>query len=258
MLLSVCAISALVIFIYMTFVFFLCTYKNDLCLVDIFWGLGFIVVWFISRMILPAQSIRSSVVGSLVILWGLRLTLQIALRKIGKPEDPRYTKMRAGWGHNYLLKSYVMVFLIQGMALFIISFPILVINSTNTQAPINALDLIGIAIWIIGFLCETVADLQLYRYLSNLLNRGKILTSGLWRYSRHPNYFGEICIWWGIFLIALNVSYGIAAIISPLLITYLLVFVSGIPPAEAQLENNPDFKNYQKTTSILVPWFPKQ
>lgn len=258
MLLSVCLISAIVIFIYMTGVFFLCAYKNDLSLVDIFWGLGFILVWFSSRLILPAHSLRSFIIGTLVIIWGLRLTFQIAIRKIGKPEDPRYTTMRAGWGQHYLLKSYVMVFLIQGVALFVIAFPLFIVNSSNTQADLSTLDLIGIFIWLIGFCCETIADWQLYRFLSNPLNKGKILASGIWRYSRHPNYFGEICIWWGIFLIALSAPYGLAAVISPLLITYLLVFVSGIPPAEAQLENNPEFKVYQETTSILVPWFPKR
>lgn len=257
MLLSVCLISAFVIFIYMTAVFFLCTYKNDLSLVDIFWGTGFIVVWFFSHLVLPSTTYRSYLTGIMVLIWGLRLTLQIAIRKIGKPEDPRYTKMRAEWGTNFLWQSYLKIFMIQGVALFVIAFPLLIINSTNSQAPLNLLDGIGIFIWTIGLICEAVADLQLYRFLSNPLNRGKIMTQGIWRYSRHPNYFGEICIWWGIFLIALNAPLGLGAIMSPLLITYLLVYVSGIPPAEAQLAHNPDFKDYQEKTSILIPWIPR-
>ncbi|CAN5120362.1 DUF1295 domain-containing protein [soil metagenome] len=258
MILYLIIIAAMAILLYMSALFLISTALADVSIVDIFWGLGFIMVAIITAAIIPANTSRALLILILVLIWAIRLSLQIAIRKIGKPEDARYVKMRQDWGNNFLIKSYFYIFIIQGLALLIIAYPIILVNSTNQQPGITILDWVGVFLWIIGFLFETAADLQLYRFLKRPENRGKLLTSGVWKYSRHPNYFGEICIWWGIFFIALNAPWGLSAIISPLLITYLLLYVSGIPPAEHQLEANPAFPQYKETTNILIPWFPKK
>lgn len=245
---------ALMLFTYITMVFFICRAFKDISIVDIFWGLGFMVMAFFCH----AQGFitqRSTLILILVVIWSLRLSLQIALRKIGKPEDPRYEQLKGSKG---LWGIYFSIFLTQAGALYIIGYPIIFIHAFDYETPLNLLDWAGVFLWATGLLCETVADIQLYYFLKDPQNKGKILDHGLWHYSRHPNYFGEMCIWWGIFLITLNLPYSFICIISPLFITYLLVFVSGIPPAEAQLEKNPDFRGYQEKTSILIPWFPKK
>lgn len=258
MLLSFLAISALCVLITMISAFIVSHLNKDTSIVDIFWGVGFIIIALVTLFCSASYHPRKLLGTCLVIFWGLRLSTQILIRKIGKPEDPRYAKWKEQWGKNYIFYSFFYIFLAQAVAMFIIAYPIVLINATDAQPGLNSLDLLGLLLWGIGFLFESIADWQLYSFLKNPLNKGKILTSGLWRYSRHPNYFGEASMWWGIFLIALNCPYGITAIISPLLISYLLLFVSGIPPAEKILENNSDFIAYKKRTSVFFPWPPKQ
>lgn len=255
---SVLAICIFVIVVFMTLGFLLALKLRDNSIADIMWGLGFILIalftFFYSREFLRRQFLLTT----LVVIWGLRLSLQILLRKKGKGEDPRYQKMREEWGQNEIRNSFWYVFMLQGLLMLIISLPVIYVNSSIPQPQFNMYDFIGLIIWITGFLFESIGDLQLYHFLSNPLNKGKILNTGLWRYTRHPNYFGESLMWWGIFLIALSVPYSFFTIISPLLITYLLVFVSGIPLAEKQMENNPDFLEYKKQTNAFLPWFPKK
>lgn len=140
-----------------------------------------------------------------------------------------------------------------------IALPIILINSTNRQfTDLTLLDLVGFSSWCTGLLFEAVADYQLYLFLQDPAHRGKIMMQGLWRYSRHPNYFGEVLMWWGIFIIACNISYGWTTIISPATISYILLFVSGIPLAEKQLEGLQAFAQYKKQTNIFIPWFIKK
>ena len=226
--------------------------RNDIA--DIAWGIGFVLISW-SAFIQSNYSTISLLVNILVSIWGIRLSLHIYNRNKGKPEDFRYLNWRNQW-ENFYVRSFLQVFLLQGLFLFIISYPIIFINHISPQK-FSLLTLIGILIWLFGFMFETIADYQLTLFKLFPYNKGKIIKTGLWKYSRHPNYFGEVILWWGIFVIALGLENGIYCIVSPLLITYLIVFVSGIPMLEEKYKNNQAFEAYKKRTSVFFPLPPK-
>jgi steroid 5-alpha reductase family enzyme len=250
-------IAAAFVFFYMTIFFIVAVQKKDNSLADIAWGMGFVCITYLTLLIQNAFQPRQLLVTGLVTLWGLRLALYISTRNRGKGEDPRYRKWREDWGRQWIIKSYLQVFLLQGFFMLVIAASIIVVNS-RTSSSLNFLDLIGSTIWLIGFIFETIGDYQLRAFIANPANHNRIMQSGLWRYTRHPNYFGEATMWWGIFVIALNTAYGILAIVSPLLITTLLLFVSGVPLLEKRYAGNPEFDKYKQQTSVFIPWFPKQ
>ena len=256
MMFSLLVISAISTIIFMTAIFILSEYKKDASIVDIFWGIGIIFIALLCVFYAQTYTPRQLLVTWLILIWGTRLSFQIFLRKRGKHEDPRYQAWREQWGTNYRVYSYIYIFLVQALAMIIVSYPIILINGYYTQAHVGPLDILGLLVWVIGFAFEVIGDWQLYSFLKKDENKGKIMQSGLWRYSRHPNYFGESLMWWGIFIIALSSPYGFTAIISPLTITYLLLFVSGIPLAEQQLAANPEFANYKWKTSAFFPLPP--
>ena len=165
--------------------------------------------------------------------------------------------MREKWGNKVNINAYFKVFMLQGMLMSIIALPIIFFNS-SIISKFNIINIIGILMWIIGYYFEVVGDYQLKRFIKNPNNKGKIMTYGLWKYTRHPNYFGESVMWWGIFFITLNSPLGYIGIISPTLITYLLVFVSGVPLLEKKYESNKEFQDYASKTSKFIPWFTKK
>jgi steroid 5-alpha reductase family enzyme len=241
-----------VIIIYMTIWFFIALVKKRNDVADVAWGPGFIVVAVTSLIMAGSFSDRAMIVSSLVIIWGVRLALHIGKRHIGKPEDARYAKWRKEWGKAFLVRSFMQVFMLQGILLIIVAIPIIIIN-TAPPSPLTILDIAGICIWLLGFTFETVSDWQLSRFLKLSSNRGKIMTTGLWRYSRHPNYFGEVTLWWGISIIALSVPSGWMSIVGPLMITFLILKVSGIPMLEEGFRDNSDFQQYKQRTSAFIP-----
>lgn len=249
-------VTAAVIFIYYTVGFVIAVLKKRNDIADVAWGLGFIIASMCPVWLYGIHSIRSIAVITLVCLWGGRLSWHIYLRNRGKAEDYRYQAWRESWGNYFYLRTYLQVFLLQGFFLLIIVMPVLFIT-TYQEMGITIFDFLGLALWIFGFVCEAVADYQLALFLKNEKNKGLILTHGLWRYSRHPNYFGEITQWWGIFLMALSIDGGIFTILGPLTITFLIVKVSGIPLLEAKMAQNPAFAAYKKKTSMLILWQPK-
>ncbi len=239
--------------IFMTCMFLISVKKHDNTVADVAWGAGFIIIALCTFFRQPIHHARHIVVTTLIILWGIRLGTYLYIRNKNKGEDPRYKAWRQQWGAKALLYSFVYVFMLQGLVMLIIAYPIILVNNSSI-AGLTILDYLGIAVWIFGFAFESISDFQLYSFLQKPENKGRVLQQGLWKYSRHPNYFGESCMWWGIFLIALNVPWGITAIISPLLITYLLLYVSGIPLLEKPLEQNPEYKEYQRKTNAFIPW----
>lgn len=251
---SVYAVIALALVVYMSVWFAVAcvTHRNDVA--DIAWGLGFVFMSWIA-FLLSEHSMRSLLINLLVTIWGLRLSWHIARRNIKKPEDHRYAVWRQQWKHFYL-RSYAQIFLLQGFFLYIILLPVLFIH-TSSSLPLGLLDVCGLIMWGIGFFFESVGDAQLKRFLRDPENRGKIMTSGLWAYSRHPNYFGEVLQWWGIFLFALGIPFGYVTIIGPLLITLLILFVSGVPMLEKKYAGRPDFEVYKQRTSIFFPLPPR-
>lgn len=227
-------------------------------IIDIGWGLGFVLLAWLYFWLTPQGWLpRSLLITALVSIWGLRLSIHILRRNRGQPEDFRYRKWRAESGAAWWWQSYVRVFLLQGGLLWIISAPLLAAQVSPTPARLSLLDLLGAGIWLVGFLFEAVGDAQLARFKADPANRGKIMERGLWRYTRHPNYFGDAAQWWGFFLIAAAAG-GWWTVFSPLLMTALLLRVSGVSLLERTLSTRPGYAEYAARTSAFFPWFPKK
>lgn len=225
-------------------------------IVDPFWGLGFVLVaicYFLNGI---GDDIRKSVVLVLCAVWGLRLFGYLFWRNWGKPEDYRYQQFRNQFGaHRYWWFSFFQVFLLQGVLLWLISAPLLLVQFS--PQPWNLIDVIACIVWLIGFLFEALGDYQLMKFKSNESNKGKLLTSGVWKYTRHPNYFGDACVWWsfGLFSVAAG-SYW--PILSSVLMTWLLLKVSGVALLEQALKKQkPGYEDYMNNTPAFFPWFPK-
>lgn len=250
------ATLAAVLFLYMTvwFVISLIKKRNDVA--DVAWGLGFVLMTWMSFYISGGSSIRGVLVGILVTIWGLRLAWHIHTRNKGKTEDYRYLAWRKEWGEWFFLRSYLQVYILQGIFLFLIALPVLLINRSMGSA-LGILDFLGIAVWLVGFYFETVGDAQLAKFMKNPANKGKLIQTGLWAYTRHPNYFGEVTQWWGIWLIALSVTNGLFGIIGPITITFLILKVSGIPLLEKRMTEKPEFAQYKRRVSIFLPLPPR-
>ena len=242
----------LLLFAYMTlwFVVSLLKKRNDVA--DVAWGLGFVLMAWTSYFISDDSGIRGLLVGVLVSIWGLRLAWHIHTRNKGKSEDYRYLAWRKEWGTWFYIRSYVQVYLLQGVFLFLIVMPVLLINK-SAGARLGILDFVGVAVWLVGFYFEAVGDAQLARFIKNPANKGKLMQSGLWAYTRHPNYFGEVTQWWGLWLIALSVPGGLVGIIGPITITFLILKVSGVPLLENKMADNPEFAEYKRRVSMFIP-----
>lgn len=251
------AAAAVSVFLYMTlwFIVSLVTKRNDIA--DVAWGLGFIVVAFTTLAVNRGTSPQGVLIIALVTLWGVRLALYISGRNKGKGEDPRYRAWREAWGKRFYLRSFLQVYMLQGFLLLVISVPVIYVIQ-SADRPFGILHVIGAGVWLLGFLFEAVADYQLARFKKDPSHKGRIMRTGLWRYSRHPNYFGEIVLWWGIYLFALQIPGAWWTVIGPLTITILILFVSGIPLIEKRYEGNPEFTAYARRTSAFVPLPPKE
>ncbi len=248
---------ASMLFIYMTlwFVVSLIKKRNDVA--DIAWGLGFIMLTLLSFWVRDFQSgLRGFIIALLITIWGTRLAYHIYIRNKGKTEDYRYLAWRQAWGKWFYLRSYLQVYILQGVLLFLIVLPALVVNK-NIDSPIGILDVLGLIVWVIGFFFESVGDKQLAVFIKSPENKGKLMRDGLWKYTRHPNYFGEVTMWWGIWIISLSASTVWFSILSPLTITILILKISGIPMLEKKMKENPDFADYEKKTNKFIPWFTK-
>lgn len=248
-------ILALCLFGYMTcwFVISVVTQRNDVA--DIAWGLGFVLLAWVSQF-LSEYSLKAFLVNGLVTVWGLRLAVHIYYRLQTKPEDARYHQWRKRWRWFYL-RSFVQVYLLQGVLLYLIALPVIAINH-SASTTFGFIELVGLFIWGLGFYFESVGDRQLKNFLTQPGNKGKIMDQGLWRYSRHPNYFGEVTQWWGIFLIALSIPGLVFTIVGPLTITVLILFVSGIPLLEKKYAGKPQYEEYKQQTSVFIPLPPRK
>jgi steroid 5-alpha reductase family enzyme len=241
----------------MSLFFFLAQMLKDNSIVDIAWGLGFVLVAWFSFFYFPEIYFRKIIMICLVSLWGLRLAGYIMIRKRGKGEDFRYQAFRKKWNRFFHLKSYLYIFIFQGFLQMIIALPIIIVNSSSPTR-IQIFDFLGLVLFGGGFLFEIIADYQKYRFKKKPENKEKLMVTGLWKYSRHPNYFGESVLWWGIFLLALPIKMGWVAICSPVLISLLLVYFSGIPLLEKKYSGRKDFLHYKSITPKFFPWLPKK
>ncbi len=228
--------------------------RNDVA--DIAWGMGYILICIYLFITQPHASI-SLLLYLLVVCWGLRLSLHIYFRNKNKTEDFRYRQWRQDWGKTFYWRTYLQVFLLQGVILLIIISPVL-FTAVQGSNDWTVSTFIGIACWLTGFYFQSVADYQLSVFVKNRSSNSEIMQTGLWKYSRHPNYFGELLMWWGIFIIIIPMPGSIYFIISPLTISFLLLYVSGIPLLEKKYDGNSAFQSYKKRTSALIPMPPKK
>jgi len=256
--LEIWGIAALVILGYMTLIWIVSLIKKDASVVDIFWGLGFVVIAACYFALTDGFMLRKIILMVIVAIWGLRLSGYILWRNWGKPEDFRYQKWRAEAGPSFWWRSYFKVFLTQGALMWIISAPLLAAQFGAAPAQLTWLDDLGIIVWAVGFFFEAGGDLQLARFKSDPANKGKVMDRGVWRYTRHPNYFGDATQWWGYYLIALAAG-GWWTVFSPILMTMLLLRVSGVALLEKTLkETKPQYKDYVERTSAFFPLPPKK
>lgn len=256
-LLTIYSIGLAIIIGLMILLWALSLYLKNSSIVDIFWGAGFVIMTWVYFILTPdGYIVRKILISTLVTIWGLRLSTHVFLRNHGKPEDFRYQKWRKESGKIWWWKSFFQVFLLQGILLWIISAPLLAAQYSSKPDHLILSDYLGALLWLVGFFFEAGGDSQLKRFLSNPANKGKIMSSGVWRYTRHPNYFGDATQWWGYYLIAVSAG-GWWTIFSPILMTFLITRVSGVALLEKTMEKIPGYKEYKEQTSAFIPWFPR-
>ncbi|MFX1376344.1 MAG: DUF1295 domain-containing protein [Promethearchaeota archaeon] len=260
--------SAIFLLGYLIIAFIVGTIKKNNGLMDVFYGPGYFSVALTSLilffMINGIVDIRQIIVTSLVFIWAVRLGTYVFIRNRGKPEDYRYRAMREKWKTNIVLKSFIRVYFFQGIVIFIVAFPVWFINISVNPPILSILDFAGITlwlgalIWLIGFLFETIGDYTLYKFLQKPENKGEVMDRGVWKLSQHPNYFGEVTQWWGIYIIALATPFGFISIFGPIFITYMIIKVSGIRLLDKRFESDDKYSEYKRRTSVFFPWFPKK
>jgi steroid 5-alpha reductase family enzyme len=228
-------------------------------IVDTFWGLGFVLVAWVTFFAATGYIGRRFLLAGLVTIWGVRLAVHIAGRSWGQGEDRRYRAWRKRAGSRFWWMSLFTVFGVQGILLWVIALGVQAGQIAGSPAAFTWLDALGALLWAVGFGFEAVADRQLTLFKSNPANQGHVMDRGLWAYSRHPNYFGEMLMWWGVFLVVLPTPAGLWTIVSPLTITFLLLRVSGVTLLEKTIvDSRPGYADYQRRTSAFFPWFPKR
>ncbi len=255
---NVLYLSVLGVFFFMSLVYVLALLQHDNGLVDVAWGLGFILIAFTGAVAGGASQPRQHLLLGMTLVWGLRLATHILLRNRARQgEDFRYRAWREAWGRWFALRSFLQIYMLQGAVMLVVAAPLLAVNAAPGPRRLGPLDGAGVMLWALGLLFEAVGDWQLLRFKSDPANAGRIMTRGLWRCTRHPNYFGEAVLWWGMFLVALASPYGGWAIVGPLTLGFLLLRVSGVPMLEQRYAGNAEFEKYRARTPAFFPWFPR-
>lgn len=265
---NVYTITPLVVAVALFLLWLLSLRLKDASIVDIFWGLGFATIAVTSYGITASDGLSGLYIGrkklltALVVVWGVRLAWHIGRRNLsvfgGKGEDFRYQAMRKRHGDKFPLISLITVFLLQGVLMWVISLPLQAAQISAQPDHLTMLDVVGVVVFLIGFFFEAVGDAQLQRFKADPANKGKIMDRGLWSLTRHPNYFGDALLWWGFYLIACSAG-AWWTVFSPVLMTFLLVNVSGVAMLERSLKKTkPEFEAYARRVNAFLPWFPKQ
>ena len=248
-----------VIMILMTLLWLISIIIKNVSIVDLFWGLGFVLTSGFYFLKTNGFAARKVILIVLVAIWGLRLSVYLAMRNIGKGEDFRYKEFRKKFGEKrYWWISFFHTFLLQGILMWLISAPLLGAQYYGQNNSLGIIDYAGIILWLIGFCFEAGGDFQLAHFKADPANTGKIMDKGFWRYTRHPNYFGDSSVWWGYGLLCLA-SGSFLPVLGSVLMTALIIKVSGVSLLERNLnEQKPGYKEYMEKTSSFLPWFPKK
>jgi len=231
---------------------------RDASIADIFWGMGFVLLAWTSWAVADVTAARVELLLALVTIWGIRLSIHLWWRKRGEAEDRRYAAMRKRNGPGFWWSNLFSVFLLQAALLWFVALPVQLAAWHDDLASLSWLDGLGAALWLVGFYFEAVGDWQLTRFKSNPANSDRVMDEGLWRYTRHPNYFGDFCVWWGVYLIA-AAGGAQATIASPALMSLLLLRVSGVTLLENSItDRRPDYAEYQRRVNAFFPGAPRR
>jgi len=249
----------LLILFLMTILWIISIFLRNVSIVDLFWGMGFVIVnswYFFANEAITSRQILLIV---LVVIWGLRLSIYLAWRNIGKGEDFRYREFRKKYGEkNYWWISFFQTFLLQGVLMWLISSTLWGANQNPDLNDLNIIDYLGLSVWITGFIFEAGGDYQLARFKMNPANKGKVLNTGFWRYTRHPNYFGDAAVWWGYGILCIAAG-EYWCLFGSVLMTLLIIKVSGVALLEKTLKvQKPQYLYYIQKTNSFFPWFPKK
>lgn len=250
--------SLAIIILAVTIIWIISVVITDASIVDLFWGMGFVVTNTYYFFVTGEPTTVQWVLLILVLIWGLRLSIYLSIRNIGKGEDFRYQKFRQDYGpKRYWWISFFQTFLLQGVIIWIISLPLAATNYYSVSNELNLFSYLGIILWVIGFAFEAGGDFQLARFKRNPDNKGKVLDKGFWKYTRHPNYFGDSAVWWGYGLFSISVG-AYWQSIGSIAMTFLIIRISGVFLLERTLNDKPGYKEYIERTSTFLPWFPKK
>jgi steroid 5-alpha reductase family enzyme len=251
--------ALLLILIMMSLLWIVSIFIKNVSIVDLFWGAGFVLTAGFYFLNTDGLSARKIILFALVALWGLRLSGYLVWRNHGRGEDYRYQEFRRKYGEKrYWWVSYFQVFLLQGILMWLISAPLIGAQYFGQAKQLGLFDYIGIVLWITGFIFEAGGDIQLAAFKADPLNKGKVLDTGFWHYTRHPNYFGDSCLWWGYGLICIGAG-SFVPVIGSILMTLLIIKVSGVALLEKGLsDRKPEYREYVRKTSSFIPWIPKK
>ncbi|MGB0915987.1 MAG: DUF1295 domain-containing protein [Flavobacteriales bacterium] len=250
-------ISAAIIFVFMNIMFLIAQFIKDNSIVDIGWGLGFLSVNIGLMILTGKQSAVHIAFVIMIALWAIRLAGYIFKRNRGTGEDYRYAAWRKEWGKNVVWRAYLQVFMLQGVIMWIVLSPAYVVFSGSGEG-FQIAHYVGFFLWLIGFYFEAVGDAQMMRFKANPSNKGKVMNQGLWKYTRHPNYFGEALLWFGFGVFSLSADLWWLSLIGPAVITFFLLKVSGVAMLERKYDGNSKYAEYKRTTNAFLPWFPKE
>ena len=249
-------IGGISVFIFMVFMYILSRFLKDNGIVDIGWGLGFCIATLSLFFYVSEYSTFQVILLFMILVWGLRLAIHIYRRNKGKPEDFRYANWRKDWGKKEAFYAFFKVYMLQGLVMFILLTPVFMGFRQGIDPGI--IQGIGLLVFMTGFLFETIGDGQLIKFKNNPDNKGKIITTGLWKITRHPNYFGDALVWWGIWIFSIHDTFSLITIISPILISLLLRFGSGVPMMEKKYMQREDYREYAKKTPVFIPFIGKK
>ncbi|MCU1496332.1 MAG: hypothetical protein JWM47_285 [Acidimicrobiales bacterium] len=251
-------VAAVVLVLSMTVTWVVSLAVHDASIVDIVWGAAFVIVTGLAAGLADGAGVRRAVLVAMVAVWGLRLSGYLAWRNLGHGEDYRYQAMRRKYGRRFGLISLFVVFGLQGVLVWVVSLPVQLAVSVDEPSGLGPLAYAGVVLWAVGLFFETVGDAQLARFKADETNRGRVMDRGLWRYTRHPNYFGDFCVWWGIFAVAAETGPGRFGVVGPLVMSFLLLRVSGVAMLERTIgQRRPGYDAYVARTSAFFPRPPR-